>query len=97
MTIQDYDEKIAELKVVLTKATAMRRSDCAALIDDLETKRTLFIANIVGSIDGGVSQNDLDELTQIAEAFKNAEGELQDQNNLIDNALRIGAKVIALL
>jgi hypothetical protein len=36
-------------------------------------------------------------LTQIAEVFKNAEGELQDQNNLIDNAIRIGSKLLTAL
>jgi hypothetical protein len=97
MTIQDYDNKITELKVVKTKARAMRRSDCAELIDNLETKRAIFIANIAGTIDSGLSQNDLDELTQIAEVFKNAEGELQDQNNLIDNAIRIGSKLLTAL
>ncbi|AFU70371.1 hypothetical protein P700755_003794 [Psychroflexus torquis ATCC 700755] len=97
MTLQYYDKKISELKIVKTKATAMRRSDCAQLIDDLETKRVLFIANMVGDIGHGLSQNDLDELTQIAEAFSNASGELQNQNSLIDNAIRIGSKLLALI
>jgi hypothetical protein len=73
----------------------MRRSDCTQLIDDLETKRVSFIANMVDGISHTLSQNDLDELTQIAEAFNNAKGELQNQNNLIDNAVRIGSKLLA--
>jgi hypothetical protein len=76
MTLQDYDKKIRELKTVKTKATAMRRSDCAQLIDDLETERVSFIANMVDGISHTLSQNDLDELTQIAEAFNNAKREL---------------------
>ena len=73
----------------------MRRSDCTQLIDDLETKRVSFIANMVDGISHTLSQNDLDELTQIAEAFNNTKGELQNQNNLIDNAVRIGSKLLA--
>ena len=95
MTLEDYNKKIRELKIVKTKATAMRRSDCAQLIDDLETKRVSFIANMVDGISHKLSQDDLDELTEIAEAFNNAKGELQNQNNLIDNAIRIGSKLIA--
>jgi hypothetical protein len=50
---------------------------------------------MVDGISHTLSQNDLDELTQIAEAFNNAKGELQNQNNLIDNAVRIGSKLLA--
>jgi hypothetical protein len=50
---------------------------------------------MVDGISHKLSQDDLDELTEIAEAFNNAKGELQNQNNLIDNAIRIGSKLIA--
>jgi hypothetical protein len=53
----------------------MRRSGLY-VINDLETGRVSFIANMIDGISHTLSRNDLGELTQIAEAFNNAKREL---------------------
>ena len=71
MTLAEFDEKIRQLKVVMTSG----------------------LRNI--NID--ISKSDLIELESIAEAFEKGRHEISEMNNLIDNVISIGGKIVSLI
>lgn len=97
MTLAEYDQKIAELKQVQAKANGLKLAEITAVIDDLETSRLESITSIITSADFGFSAADIAELSNIAQTFESASNEINDANELIDNAISLGKKLLTLL
>lgn len=96
MTLQEYDKKIRELKVVRDHATGMRKSDLAEIIDDLETARVQLIAEGFSALDG-FPNSDSKELEEIAKVFDAATEDIENANTLIDKVISIGGSIVSLV
>jgi hypothetical protein len=97
MTLAEYDQKIIDLKKVQAKASGLKLAEITAVIDDLETARLESITSIISSANFGFSDEDISELRNIAQAFESASNEIDEANELIDNAISLGKKLLALL
>jgi len=97
MTLADFDKKIDELKLVRTKAHGLRKAELTNIIDNLETKRVNILVAPINNADFGFTQDDIDELKVIAQQFQVATDEIEEANELIDNAISLGTKLFNLL
>ncbi|HEY9083491.1 MAG TPA: hypothetical protein VIN73_09155 [Vicingaceae bacterium] len=97
MTLADFDEKIDELKLVRSKANGLKKAELTNLIDNLETKRVSILVAPINNADFGFTQDDIDELKVIAQQFQVATDEIEEANELIDNAISLGTKLFDLL
>tara|TARA_B100000809_G_C15069806_1_gene505560 strand:+ start:677 stop:970 length:294 start_codon:yes stop_codon:yes gene_type:complete len=97
MTLYEFDKKIDELKIVRSKAEGIRRSRVNSVIEKLEMKRLENITESLRNMETTITAEDLTDLTNIADTFENSAQEIQNVNNLIDNSIGIGKRILALL
>jgi hypothetical protein len=97
MTVTEYDEKIANLKIIRDEATGMEKADLTAIISDLNTARLAHLLEDLTDLVAPFSADDVAELTEIANVFENATEEIENANELIDNAISLGGKIVELV
>lgn len=97
MTLAEFDEKIAELELVLNKANGLKKAELRDIIEDLETKRVSFLTKSINDTDFGFTQADIKELQVIAQKFQDGTEGIEESNELIDNAIRLGKKLLSLI
>jgi len=97
LTIQELNEKIDRLKKVKDKSSGMQRSDLAEIIDDLETKRVELLTEGLVNLQISLSEEDISDLDNIANAFAQESETIENQNDLIDRAIEIGRDLVSLI
>lgn len=97
MTLDEFNEKITQLELVKNKATGLRAMELMDIISDLTVKVAEYETSFLIILEEGLSAQDLEELENIANTFNTETETLANRNELIDNTISIGKKIIALL
>lgn len=97
MTLAEYDQKIEELEAVQSKSSGLKKAEITNVLDNLRTARVESLAGKLSNADFGFSSEDVQELEAIASSFQGATDEIDNANELIDNAIRLGKKLLALV
>lgn len=95
MTIDQFNAKIDQLNIVVVKATGLRLIKLSAIISDLETARVELITEELVNLD--MSNDDVEKLEAVADAFNSSAADIDDANNLIDTAISIGSRLVSLV
>jgi hypothetical protein len=97
MTLDEFKEKIAQLEFVKNKATGLKAMELMDVISDLTVKVAEHETSFLTALEEGVSAQYFEELESITNTFKTETEALANRNELIDNTILIGKKIIALL
>lgn len=97
MTLSEYDEKIENLKTVRSKANGLKKAQLTSVIDNLRTARVEELTSVLNAGGFGFSAENIAELKSIANTFQQGSNDIQDANELIDNAISLGKKLLTLV
>ena len=91
MTVVEIQTKIDQFEKLMTKADVIEKADLQMIVDDLETERIKLLTAGLRNID----TNDLQELDNIADSFKQGTLEIKNQTELIGQAISIGKNLVS--
>ena len=94
MTLNEFEEKIAQLELVKNKATGLKAMELMDIISDLSVKVAEHETSFLTALEEGISAQDFEELEHIATTFNTETETLANRNELIDKTISLGKKIV---
>jgi hypothetical protein len=95
MTVVEIQTKIDQFEKLMTKADVIEKADLQMIVDDLETERIKLLTAGLRELSINIDTNDLQELDNIADSFKQGTLEIKNQTELIGQAISIGKNLVS--
>ena len=94
MTLAEFNDKIAQLRIVQIEAEGSQLKELNTLLEGLETKRIEFLAIPSINIETTLTEGDIAVFNYVSKTFKNSKVEIELANTLIENAIVLGKKLL---
>ena len=79
MTVVEIQTKIDQFEKLMTKADVIEKADLQMIVDDLETERIKLLTAGLRELRLNIDTNDLQELDNIIDSFKQGTLEIKNQ------------------